>query len=133
MDTLTGSMAPELFYGNLRREIAASNRDHRALSIISIVLNRREHAGVQETDSVFSERIVKVSSVISHGTRADEFFSRISEDGFWVFIRGNTENARIAIARANLDSDIQVDVIEREESENFHTWLRRVDGVHFGS
>lgn len=124
-------MAPELFYGNLRREIAAANREHRALSIISFVIIRRDVAGVEETDPAFSERIIKVSSLISHGTRADEFFSRISEDGFWVFIRGNKANAHIAAERANLDSDIRVNVIEREENETFHSWIGRVDGFHF--
>ncbi len=131
IDSLTGAMAPALFYENLHREISAADRDRRTLSIISIVVVRRKLGEGEELDAPLSERIIKITSLIDHGMRADEYFSRISEDGFWVLIRGTKENALMAIKRAELDPDIRIEVVEREEGESFRSWVSRVDRVHF--
>ena len=124
-------MAPELFYENLRREIAASNREQKSLTIISIVVPQRKLSIESETEFQFAERLIKIASKIDLGTRADEYFSRISENGFWILIRGRAANAQIAVKRAELDPDIQVDIIEREEGETLLQWIHRVDLVHF--
>lgn len=133
VDSLTGSMAPELFYENLRREIAAAHRDQKSLSVVSIVVPQRSVGIEAESEYVFAERLIKIASKIDHGTRADEFFSRISENGFWILIRGPHADAEIAIDRAKLDSDIKVDVIEKSEGEPLHSWIHRIDSVHFRS
>lgn len=133
VDSLTGAMAPELFYENLRREIAAANRVMHSLSIVSVVVVPRNEGAHVEDQALFAERIIKVSSRISQGTRADEYSSRISENGFWVLIRGSRENASTAVERINLDPDIEIDVIERMPGESFQSWILRVDQVHFRS
>ena len=127
-DSLTLAMAPELFYENLKREIAATKRSAQELVIVSLVLRSAEFS----LATVFQERLIEIAFALRTGLREEDFFARISDAGFWVLLRAEEKAVPAIIKRWNLPypDQISIDVLARADL-NYQEWTRRVDHSHF--
>lgn len=158
VDSLTRSMAPELFYQSLGRELANGDRDGRP---VSLILLRLEWDSPEDFNVVTMEiSLVALAFYISQLVRGGEFFSRISNVGFWIAIRGDLSVAQAALDRileslhlhlsSYEDNHIAVSgsdqdgiegegisyrltshVIQREPNEDLLQFLNRADRLHF--
>ncbi len=128
-DSLTGAPAPAIFLERAQSEYFGSRRDGRALSILS--LNSAAH------DSQVGEgQIVALARSIEREIRGEEFFCRISEEGFWIAFRGETQAGEILAARIKSAPLVaqelwKIAVIESSRWSTFEHWLHAVDLAHF--
>ena len=127
-DSLTMAMAPELFYENLKREIAATKRLAQELVIVSLVLHTAEFA----SNAAFQEALIGIAHGLRTGLRGEDFFTRISDVGFWVLLRADQRDASAIIERWNLPNQDQITsaVVPRADLE-YQEWIPRVDQIHF--
>ena len=127
-DSLTMAMAPELFYENLKREIAATKRLAQELVIVSLVLSADGFA----TKAAFQEGLIGIAFALRTGLREEDFFARISDAGFLVLLRTEEKAVPAIIERWNLPypHQISIDVLARADLD-YQEWTRSVDHTHF--
>ncbi len=86
-DSLTHAPAPAIFLEKLAREFSSARRDFRTLALLSLQAYDVPEISIGELEMVALARAIEKS------LRSDEFYSRISESGFWIAIRGDKEDA----------------------------------------
>lgn len=146
IDSLTQTLAPELFQENLKRDLAISQRDGSPLAIICINLVQLESEEQVPGYylSLLEESLIKWTFEIENNIRGGEYFSRISESGFWILIRGGQAAADIARERivSSISGYLPQQIMEfgftfksscvsYQPGESFHNYIQRVDLVHF--
>lgn len=128
-DTLTGVPAPAIFLERAQSEYFGSRRGGRTLSILS--LNSAAH------DSQMGEgQIVALARSIEREIRGEEFFCRISEEGFWIALRGGIHAGEKLAARVMsaplVEQELwKIAVIESSSWSTFEQWLHAADVAHF--
>jgi GGDEF domain-containing protein len=140
LDSLTGVAAPAIFLESAAREFASARRDQRPLSILSL---RSSHApnALTEID------LVALARSIQKVIRKEEFFTRISESGFWIAVRGDAKAGQLLSQRIfdefkQLDEFNQLHVhgdknqwrastIECTPLISFDEWIESADRIHF--
>ena len=126
IDSLTHAPAPAVFLSSLSREHAGASRDSRTLSILSI----------RPTNSSTLTELQLISmarTIVSH-LRSGEFFSRISEDGYWIAVRGDKSSASKLSERIlgqSLKGKWRTSIIECAPSQSLEKWLSLSDQTHF--
>ena len=125
IDSLTHAPAPAIFLQNLRREFAGAQREKRALSIISIQSSPHE--------IITEPQLTALARTIVTHLRSDEFFSRISETGYWIAVRGGVASAGKLANRivGEENKRWRTSVIECTPSLTFDEWIELVDRTHF--
>ena len=133
IDSLTLAPAPAIFLENLSREYSNGIREARTLSMLS--LRPLEHKNITELQlQAMSKKIIQL---LRHG----EFFTRISEDGFWIAVRGDSNAANVLSQRILTVSSPGtpsegywgVRVIECVPLNTFEEWIGACDTTHFGA
>ena len=149
-DSLTHAPAPAIFLEKLAREFSSARRDFRTLALLSLQAYDLPEISIGELEMVALARAIEKS------LRSDEFYSRISESGFWIAIRGDKEDAlalqrRVAgnlrfqeittreittqeLAEKGQKQKWLASVIECEPSVELTTledWIQSVDRIHF--
>ncbi len=154
-DSLTHAPAPAIFLEKLAREFSSARRDFRTLALLSLQAYDVPEISIGELEMVALARAIEKS------LRSDEFYSRISESGFWIAIRGDKEDAlalqrRVAgnlrfqeittreittreittqeLAEKGQKQKWLASVIECEPSVELTTledWIQSVDRIHF--
>lgn len=149
-DSLTHAPAPAIFLEKLAREFSSARRDFRTLALLSLQAYDVPEISIGELEMVALARAIEKS------LRSDEFYSRISESGFWIAIRGDKEDAlalqrRVAgnlrfqeittreittqeLAEKGQKQRWLASVIECEPSVELTTledWIQSVDRIHF--
>ncbi len=149
-DSLTHAPAPAIFLEKLAREFSSARRDFRTLALLSLQAYDLPEISIGELEMVALARAIEKS------LRSDEFYSRISESGFWIAIRGDKEDAlalqrRVAgnlrfqeittqeittqeLAEKGQKQRWLASVIECEPSVELTTledWIQSVDRIHF--
>ena len=148
--SLTHAPAPAIFLEKLAREFSSARRDFRTLALLSLQAYDVPEISIGELEMVALARAIEKS------LRSDEFYSRISESGFWIAIRGDKEDAlalqrRVAgnlrfqeittreittqeLAEKGQKQRWLASVIECEPSVELTTledWIQSVDRIHF--
>jgi len=162
-DSLTGAPAPKIFLDNLEREIAKSKRKYQAISIITVKLNletnrnqklkkksvnrssisQKQKMDLLVNDWKFEKELAEVGRHLKSKMRSGDFYSRFAENGFWICIQGDINDAKKASERFSLDisrinrvqGEIpQVLYIENQwdTKMNQDEWIREIDLVFFG-
>jgi len=128
LDSLTLTMSPTLFQENLKREIASAKRERRELIVISLSLRP---SGFQSL-AAFQEALIGLAFAVRTGLRGGDFFSRVSDCGFWILLRTAESNADAIIERWQLahQSQLEIHTVARSGSE-FQEWILRIDQLHF--
>jgi len=128
VDSLTLSMSPALFYENLAREVATAQRESRDLTIASISLNPKGFKGAAE----FQEALIEIAFSIKNGLRGGDFFARISDCGFWIFLRTDEAGASKVLTRLDLPrhKELTINLVARKYFSVEH-WINQVDQIHF--
>ena len=153
VDSLTHSPAPAIFLENVKREHSNALREMRPISILSIQ--------ARDSANVTSAQLIEMARLITKHMRSGEFYSRISESGFWISVRGS-EAAAITLSQrimgqrimgqglmsqgilsgretnTNTESESQyrywrTSVIECAPSQDLNSWIKSVDLAHFQS
>ena len=149
-DSLTHAPAPAIFLEKLAREFSSARRDFRTLALLSLQAYDVPEISIGELEMVALARAIEKS------LRSDEFYSRISESGFWIAIRGDKEDALALQRRVEGNLRFQeittreittqelaekgqkqkwlASVIECEPSVELTTledWIQSVDRIHF--
>ena len=149
-DSLTHAPAPAIFLEKLAREFSSARRDFRTLALLSLQAYDVPEISIGELEMVALARAIEKS------LRSDEFYSRISESGFWIAIRGDKEDAlalqrRVAgnlrfqeittreittqeLAEKGQKQRWLASVIECEPSVELTTlvdWIQSVDRIYF--
>ncbi len=86
-DSLTGVMAPELFYENCARTIAVAEREGTSLFGMAISLDFKEGESINK----MSEEIIGMAATLNEQLRAGDLLCRIGERIFVLLIRGDIE------------------------------------------
>ena len=153
VDSLTHSPAPAIFLENVKREHSNALREMRPISILSIQ--------ARDSTNVTSAQLIEMARLITKHMRSGEFYSRISESGFWISVRGS-EAAAITLSQrimgqrimgqglmsqgilsgretnTNTESESQyrhwcTSVIECAPSQDLNSWIKSIDLAHFQS
>lgn len=125
IDSLTHAPAPAVFLRSLQREYAGAQREKRRISIISI--QSSTHEIITEPQLTALAR-----TIVSH-LRGEEFFTRISETGYWIAVRGGFAAAG-NLAKRIIDDENKkwrTSIIECTPSLTFDDWIALVDHNHF--
>ena len=128
IDSLTHAPAPAVFLSSLSREHAGASRDSRTLSILSI----------RPTNSSTLTELQLISmarTIVSH-LRSGEFFSRISEDGYWIAVRGDKSSASKLSERIlgqSLKGKWRTSIIECAPPISIDEWIALSDCAHFST
>lgn len=108
-DSLTGAPAPKTFFDNLAREISQSQRNSQSISIVTMKLlpENRDLKKLKtpppqypnQSNLEFEKDLSLISNCIKSNMRGGDFYSRLAENGFWLCVQGNLEEARRATER----------------------------------
>ena len=125
IDSLTHAPAPAIFLVNLQREYSSAQREKRFISIISIQAS--PHGIATEP------QLTALARTIVQHIRAEEFFSRISETGFWIAVRGGEVASKNLASRIidEKDKKWRTSIIECTPSLTFDEWIGLADCAHF--
>jgi GGDEF domain-containing protein len=127
-DSLTGTMAPSTFHENLKREISNAERSKQKLTVLGISVSPINF----ENRSSYETALIEIAHELRLQLRGGEFFSRISDDGFWIFMRGDELDAEKFFLRLLLPySEELKHCIVSNNHEQYLDWIRRIDQVHF--
>jgi GGDEF domain-containing protein len=129
-DSLTQTMAPGLFHDNLKREIARTIRESQELTILSVTVSPQNF----ETVSRYEKALIEIGHDLRSQLRGGEFFSRISDDGFWILLRSNEGEAEKVMKRLQVSySDQLTHFIVARKHDDYAAWIQRIDTLHFHS
>lgn len=125
IDSLTHAPAPAIFLHNVQREFVSAARDKRTISILSIQASPHE--------IVTEPQLTALARTIVRHLRAEEFFTRISETGYWIAIRGGSASAGSLALRIIDDEEKKwrTAIIECSPDKTFEEWIREADSLHF--
>jgi len=138
-DSLTGAPAPKLFLDNLAREIAKSKRKFQAISIITVKVtlgsnqnkvqgkdfsrnslkNNERGLDAKNRFKGFEKELILVGLTIRSKIRSGDFYSRFAENGFWVCIQGDIEDAKKTSERFSSSFSSAKESSKEEVSINF--------------
>ena len=143
-DSLTDALAPARFHEYLTGELSMANRERRTITLISLRLASPAASGdsMRSTPYDSAEKIhheLKIlSSDIRRLLRGGDQIGRISEDGFWILIRGDLNAAEIAshrfmreVGESTWREKWRVRYCESQVGEEIKNLLRRMDQIHF--
>jgi len=127
-DSLTGVMSPSLFHENLKREIARAGRQDHDLAVISISVQPRNFHSV----SLLQKELIRIADTLREQLRGGDFFTRISDLGFWALLRADESETDAVIHRLGLPNqkDLDIYVLARKK-DGYDEWIKRIDLVHF--
>lgn len=151
-DSLTGAPAPKLFFDNLAREISQSQRNSQTISIVTMKLlpEQRDAKKLKiilpkysdQSNLKFEKDLSITSNCIKSNIRGGDFYSRLAENGFWLCIQGNLEEATRAANRIdvniterlkNLSGDSRIEFTFSEWARNcdVNNWIKEIDTLFF--
>ena len=151
-DSLTGAPAPKIFFDSLVRDISNSQRKSHALSIVTIKLLSKKGENTKLKNSTdqssnqsileFEKHLALISNCIKSNMRGGEFYARIAENGFWLCIQGDLEEASKAADRfeakiseisKNLKDETRTEFFASEWQKGFSAmnWVDEVDSHYF--
>lgn len=133
IDSLTHAPAPAVFHANLSQAHAAALREKRAISILSLK--------ALPSNSVTEVQLIETAKKIQQHLRHGEFFSRVSEDGYWIAVWGDSTAAHNLGKRILAESksysqnkDLwRARVIEFSDEGSLNEWIQACDLRHFGT
>jgi len=144
-DSLTDSIAPQIFLQSLARESALADRENRKLSVLVV---RAENRGMSESMELSAGRdvleydLLLLNTIVKSQLRADEFYSRSIRDGFWILLRGDIAAAEIVASRIRSaaeseqigftpESCLIFTPVERDNRRDLKDWVNRMDRTSF--
>lgn len=127
IDSLTHAPAPAVFFENLRREFSSAKREGRNISLISLQSLTIE--------TVTEPQLTALARAIVRHLRSDEFFTRISESGFWICVKGDSIAAENLATRIvdHVDSKWRGSIIECQPTTTIDEWIYEADLKHFSA
>lgn len=106
LDFLTGAPAPKLFLDNLRRDISKSKRRHQDISIVTVKLLSKTDKQIKKNIPKkynqlvdFERELLDISKIINLNIRSGDFYSRFTENGFWLCIQGELAESEKIVER----------------------------------
>ena len=141
IDELTGAKSANLFDEYLERSIAVRRRNGGALFIVTVKvlaptkkLKNGSPASIQQIKK-FEEILLKTSEIISRNIRAEDFYTRMSVDGFYILVKGeSSEEANLTERYKRLFADrslYQVNKFQLVGDKSSTQWLNEIDEVYF--
>jgi len=147
-DSLTDALAPARFHEYLIGELSMANREQRTITLISLrilidsmrqePLDSGEKQGPAGEVESIHQNLKHLSTTIHRLLRGGDQIGRISEDGFWILIRGDINAAEIACERfmqevgeSTWREMWRIRYCESDVDEDIRNLLRRVDQIHF--
>jgi hypothetical protein len=151
-DSLTGAPAPKLFFDNVAREISQSRRNSQSISIMTIKLlpevkdvkrvKKPSIKNTQQKNLEFEKLLAQVSNNIKINMRGSDFYSRIAENGFWLCLQGDLDQAVSAAQRFEkviseklIDSSgkahLEFSSNEWKSNLDLNNWISEVDRQYF--
>jgi len=142
VDSLTGVAAPAIFLEGIAREFAIARRDQRPLSILSLQSSQSSqssqllHARNALTNIELEVELIALARRIKVVLRKGEFFTRISESGFWIAVRADSQASEILATRIlsiyGSDKNYwRTSIIECTPKISFEQWIESADRIHF--
>ena len=136
VDSLTGVAAPAIFLEGIAREVAIARRDQRPLSILSLQSSQLLHAPNALTNIELEVELIALARRIKVVLRKGEFFTRISESGFWIAVRADSQASEILATRIlsiyGSDKNYwRTSIIECTPKISFEQWIESADRIHF--
>ena len=104
-DSLTHLAAPPYFYENLRRELAALERNKSRLSLIKFLVTPNElqiadtSVIFKEHDSKYESAILSFAELLKASTRSEDLCARLGRFEFTLILKGAEEIAESLAAR----------------------------------
>ena len=151
-DSLTGAPAPKTFFDNLAREISQSQRNLQSISIVTMKLlpENRDLKKLKilpprypnQSNLEFEKDLSVISNCIKSNMRGGDFYSRLAENGFWLCIQGNLEEATRATERidgkiserlkdSSVGARMEFTFSEWTKSRNLKNWIDEIDVQFF--
>ena len=134
VDSLTGVSAPNVFRLNLKQATSNADRNGEPLTILTVRIHE-ESLKIKSIDSAkfIETSLISLAKVIKKNTRGGDFFSRISELGFWILLHGDKLSGVMAKKRLiqNSELEIQTQLYSRLNSMSGEKWIKEIDSEYF--
>ena len=134
VDSLTGGSAPNVFRLNLKQATSNADRNGEPLTILTVRIHE-ESLKIKSLDSAkfIETSLISLAKVIKKNTRGGDFFSRISELGFWILLHGDKLSGVMAKKRLiqNSELEIQTQLYSRLNSMSGEKWIKEIDSEYF--
>jgi GGDEF domain-containing protein len=141
LDSLTGSPAQSVFLKQLKQAVSRANRSGQALCIVTLRLSNNFAKSNSSETSGKAFDLIAISQILKGSIRGGDFYTRMSQLGFWVCLQGDLAEAEVAIKRFQdrledlkrdeLKSGIACEIYERRESVSVASWIDEIDKSYF--
>jgi GGDEF domain-containing protein len=143
-DSLTHLAAPPYFYENLRRELAALERNKSRLSLIKFLVTPNElqiadtSVIFKEHDSKYESAILSFAELLKASTRSEDLCARLGRFEFTLILKGPEEVAeslasRVLSAWAEDNFKCQFSILAVKSGESSLEILNRLDNQELTS
>jgi len=143
-DSLTHLAAPPYFYENLRRELAALERNKSRLSLIKFLVTPKEFQSKrtlddnQNNDSQYESVILSFAEVLKASTRSEDLCARLGRFEFTLILKGAEDVAqslagRVLNAWAEENFKCQFSIVAVKNGESSLEILNRLDNQELSS
>jgi GGDEF domain-containing protein len=93
-DSLTHLAAPPYFYENLRRDLAAAQRNKSSLTLIRFQIFPNGQPSSNEQDSLYEVAILSFAELLKASCRAEDLCARLGRFEFTLILRAGRDVAR---------------------------------------
>ena len=142
LDSLTGSPAQSVFLKQLRQAISRTDRSGAALSILTLRLSKdlrllKDIARVKSDEiKDRSLDLIAIAQILKSSIRGGDFYTRMSQFGFWICLHGDSSEAEAAVKRFRdgldgLKSAVTFEIFERDKSAPLASWIDEIDKSYF--
>jgi GGDEF domain-containing protein len=90
LDSLTGAPAQSVFMTQLRQAISRTDRSGEKLCILTFKFNDGKNATENLDLTKSTSALISISQILNTSLRGGDFFTRMSQLGFWVCLHGGS-------------------------------------------
>ena len=144
-DRLTNSLSPTEFFIELTKFIAHEDRNNWGKLAGEMVPSQLGVGTIKLKRSATRDDVITLARAIHQSIRPLDFFSRLSERGFWIVFHGNEQGCKRALERVEErylsqvaeeirkveKFSLKARLVMRSPGEPRNAWVERIDRSYF--
>ena len=136
LDSLTGSPAQSVFLKQLSQAISRTDRSGADLSILTLRISKDIARVKSDEIKDRSLDLIAIAQILKSSIRGGDFYTRMSQIGFWICLHGDSSEAEAAVKRLRdgldgLKSAVTFEIFERNKSVPLASWIDEIDKSYF--
>jgi len=136
LDSLTGSPAQSVFLKQLRQAVSRADRSGEDVCILTLRLSKDTSSANSDGVKGQALDLIAIAQTLNRSIRGGDFYTRMSQLGFWICLKGDSVEAQAAVKRFrdglnSIESEIAFEIFERSESVPLARWIDEIDKSYF--